>query len=57
MKIKAEVPLAEIIENFNDELKSLTSGYGSFHFKELDFRHSDIEYLKITIMDEAVSSF
>lgn len=57
VKIIAEIPLAEIIEDFNNELKSLTNGYGSFEYEPLDYRRADVEILKITVMDEDVDAF
>lgn len=57
VKITAEVPLAEIIEDFNNELKSLTNGYGSFDYEPLEYRRANVEILKITVMDEDVDAF
>ena len=57
IKIIAEVPLAEIIEDFNNELKSLTNGYGSFDYEHLDYRRANVDILKITVMDEDVDAF
>lgn len=57
VKITAEVPLAEIIEDFNNELKSLTNGYGSFDYEPLDYRPANVDILKITVMDEDVDAF
>lgn len=57
IKLTAEIPLAEIIEEFNNQLKSLTNGYGSFDYEPLDYRRADVEILKITVMDEDVDAF
>ena len=57
IKIVSEIPLSEIIEDFNNELKSLTNGYGSFDYEPLDYRRADVEILKITVMDEDVDAF
>lgn len=57
IKITAEIPLSEIIENFNKELKLLTRGYGSFDFEFLDFRSTNVSLLKITVMDEEFDAF
>lgn len=57
IKITSEIPLAEIIEDFNNELKSLTNGYGSFDYEHLDYRRADVDILKITVMDDDVDAF
>ena len=36
------LPLNEIIVNFHDELKSITSGYGSFDYEDYGFQQSNI---------------
>lgn len=56
-RIVGEIPLSEIIEDFNNELKVMTKGYGSFDFELLDYRSSEIQVLKITVMDEEVDAF
>lgn len=57
IQITAEIPLSEIIEDFNDQLKSITAGYGSFDYEHLDYRRADVDVLKITVMDEDVDAF
>ena len=32
-KIEAEIPLSEIIENFNSNIKSMTQGYGNYSYE------------------------
>lgn len=49
------VPLAEIIVDFNDRLKSLTSGMGSFDYEFYKFEKSDIIKLDILINNENFS--
>jgi len=48
MNIECEVPLAEIITDFHDVLKSLTSGYASLEYSISEFRK--VEAVKVTIL-------
>jgi GTP-binding protein LepA len=51
-----ELPLAEIIFDFYDKLKSITQGYGSFDYDLLDFRETDLVKLDILINGERVDA-
>jgi GTP-binding protein LepA len=51
-----ELPLAEIIYDFYDELKSITQGYGSFDYEVKDFRETDLVKLDILINGERVDA-
>ncbi len=44
-----EFPLAEVIVDFYDKIKSLTQGYGSLDYEFLDYRKTDIVKLDILI--------
>lgn len=50
-------PLNEIITNFNDRLKSITRGYGSFDYEFDSYDKSDIVKLEIRVNDEPVDAF
>jgi GTP-binding protein LepA len=50
-------PLNEIITNFNDRLKSITRGYGSFDYEFDSYGESDIVKLEIRVNDEPVDAF
>jgi len=50
-------PLNEIITNFNDRLKSVTRGYGSFDYEFDTYESSDIVKLEIRVNDEPVDAF
>lgn len=50
-------PLNEIITDFNDKLKSLTSGYGSFDYEFDCYKKGDIVKLEIRINEEPVDAF
>jgi len=51
-----ELPLAEIIFDFYDTLKSITQGYGSFDYDLMDFRETDLAKLDILINGERVDA-
>lgn len=52
-----KMPLNEIITDFNDKLKSITKGYGSFDYEFDKYRESDIIKLEIRVNDEPVDAF
>jgi len=52
-----EFPLAEIIFDFYDKLKSLTKGYASFDYEYIEYRESDLVKLDILINAEPVDAF
>lgn len=52
-----DLPLNEIVSDFNDKLKSMTKGYGSFDYQLGDYRKAPIIKLDILINDEAVDAF
>jgi hypothetical protein len=51
-----ELPLAEVIYDFYDKLKSVTQGYGSFDYELIDFRQTDLVKLDILINGERVDA-
>ena len=51
-----ELPLAEVIYDFYDKLKSLTQGYGSFDYEVIDYRETDIVKLDILINGDRVDA-
>jgi GTP-binding protein LepA len=54
--ISAEMPLANIIIDFYDKLKSLSSGYASLNYELLDFRKADLVKLDILVASEKVEA-
>nr|WP_166156030.1 translation elongation factor 4 [Neochlamydia sp. AcF84]NGY95152.1 Elongation factor 4 [Neochlamydia sp. AcF84] len=50
-------PLNEIITDFNDKLKSITKGYGSFDYEFDGYEKSDIIKLEIRVNEEPVDAF
>jgi GTP-binding protein LepA len=51
-----ELPLAEVLWDFYDRLKSLSKGYASFDYELSAFRESDLVKLDLLINGEAVES-
>lgn len=50
-------PLNEIITDFNDKLKSITKGYGSFDYEFDSYEKGDIIKLEIRVNEEPVDAF
>jgi GTP-binding protein LepA len=50
-------PLNEIITDFNDKLKSVTRGFGSFDYEFNTYELSDIIKLEIRVNEEPVDAF
>ena len=51
-----EMPLAEVIYDFYDRLKSITQGYGSFDYDLIDYRETDLVKTDILINGERVDA-
>ena len=51
-----EMPLAEVVFDFYDKLKSVTQGYGSFDYELIDFRVTDLVKLDILINGQRVDA-
>jgi len=56
-RIIYNLPLAEIIIDFYDKLKSITRGYGSLDYEVLDYRPTEIVKLDILINGEVYDAF
>ncbi|MBW1891395.1 MAG: elongation factor 4 [Deltaproteobacteria bacterium] len=51
-----DLPLAEVIYDFYDKLKTVTQGYGSFDYDLLDYRDTDMVKMDILINGERVDA-
>ncbi len=56
IEFQCELPLADVIYDFYDRLKSITQGYGSFDYEMLDYRKSDLVKLDILVNGEIVDA-
>ena len=56
MEMIFELPLAEVIYDFYDRLKSITQGYGSFDYEVIDYRETDLVKVDILINGERVDA-
>ncbi|MES0349753.1 MAG: translation elongation factor 4 [Desulfobacteria bacterium] len=56
LELTCELPLAEVIYDFHDRLKTCTQGYGSFDYEILEYRESKLVKLDILINGERVDA-
>jgi GTP-binding protein LepA len=56
LEMMFELPLAEVIYDFYDRLKTVTQGYGSFDYDLLDYRDTNMVKLDILINGERVDA-
>ncbi|QQR52700.1 elongation factor 4 [bacterium] len=54
--ISFEAPLANVLTDFYDSLKSITSGYGSFNYELADYRREKLVRLDILVSGELIDS-
>lgn len=56
VEMNFELPLAEIVFDFYDRLKSISRGYASFDYQPLDYRESDLVKMDIKLNGENVDA-
>jgi GTP-binding protein LepA len=56
VELTFELPLAEIVFDFYDRLKSISRGYASFDYTPLDYRMADLVKLDIKLNNEDVDA-
>jgi GTP-binding protein LepA len=56
IELSAEMPLAEVLFAFYDRLKTVTRGYGSLDYEELDYRPADVVKVDILVHHEKVDA-
>ena len=56
IEITFDMPLAEVVFDFYDKLKSITQGYGSFDYEIIDYRDSELIKLDILVNGEKVDA-
>ncbi len=54
--INYELPLNEVVFDFNDRLKSMTSGYASFDYEIIEHREGDLVKMGILVNSEPVDA-
>lgn len=52
-----EAPLMDVIINFHDDLKSVSSGYASMNYEPIGYRQSDVIKLDILVANEIIDAF
>jgi GTP-binding protein LepA len=56
VELTFEMPLAEIVFDFYDKLKTISKGYASFDYHPLEYRRSDLVKLDILLNGEQVDA-
>jgi len=56
IEVTCEIPLAEVIYEFYDKLKTVTQGYGSFDYELIGYREGDLVKLDILVNGERVDA-
>ncbi len=56
LQVISELPLAEILFDFYDRLKTVTQGYGSFDYDIMDYRETDLVKVDILVNGEKVDA-
>ncbi len=56
VELTFELPLAEIVFDFYDRLKSISKGYASFDYAPIDYRQSDLVKLDIKLNGDSVDA-
>ena len=55
--LSVKMPLRELMRNFFDELKSISSGYGSISYEIGEMREANVTRLDLLVADEIVPAF
>ena len=56
VEMTSELPLAEVLFDFYDRLKTITQGYGSFDYDLLDYRRTDLAKVDILVNGEKIDA-
>jgi GTP-binding protein LepA len=56
LQVTSELPLAEILFDFYDRLKTITQGYGSFDYDLTDYRETDLVKVDILVNGDKVDA-
>jgi GTP-binding protein LepA len=55
-QVRYELPLAEIVTDFHDRVKTVTRGYGSYDYELLDYKPADLVKLDVLVNAEPVDA-
>ncbi len=55
--LEFEAPLMEVIVNFHDDLKSISSGFASMNYELIGYRTSDLVKIDILVAGDVVEAF
>ncbi len=53
--ITAKMPLAELISDFDDRLKSVSEGFASFNYELTDYQKAELEKMEILVANASVA--
>jgi GTP-binding protein LepA len=56
VQLRYELPLAEVVADFHDRVKSVTRGYGSFDYELLGYQPADLVKLDILVNGSSVDA-
>ena len=51
------MPLRDLMRNFFNELKSITSGYASISYEIMDMKDADVVKMEVLVADEPIAAF
>ena len=57
VQLAFEAPLMDVIVDFHDQLKSVSSGYASMSYEPIDYRASDLVRVDILVAGDMVTAF
>ncbi len=55
-QVRYELPLAEVVLDFHDRIKSITRGYGSFDYELIGYRTADLIKLDVLVNGDPVDA-
>jgi GTP-binding protein LepA len=55
-QVRYELPLAEVVTDFHDRVKTVTRGYGSYDYELLDYRPADLVKLDVLVNGDPVDA-
>jgi GTP-binding protein LepA len=56
VQVRYELPLAEVVSNFHDRVKSVTRGYGSYDYDLIGYRPGDLVKLDMLVNGDPVDA-